>query len=293
MTTNKNGRPAEPVTRTEFTVPHRMEFSVVLPGSAEQVWDAIATANGISAWMTPTDVEEREGGAICFHMGPDMSSEGTITGFDAPHRFAIVEPDWASLVGHDRDSVGPMATEFLIEAQSGGTCVLRVVTSAFGTGADWEQEFFADMTKHWVPQFDNLRIYLTHFAGKRAASMDVDAQARTTPPAMWATMRRAIGGGRDLSVGDALDLRGLTGVVERIDVEPGSNQLVVRVDAPVEGFVGFMVWETAANTSTAVVAGKFFSDNAPAYVEQEHEGWKKWLDGLAEEAVDLSRGATA
>jgi len=291
MTTHDDGQRSEPT--TQFTVPHRLELTFVLPGTAEQVWDAIATANGISSWMTPTDVEERVGGAICFHMGPDVSSEGTVTGFDAPHRFAIVEPDWALLVGHDRDSVGPMATEFLIEAQSGGTCVLRVVTSAFGTGADWEQEFFADMTKHWAPQFDNLRVYLAHFAGKRGVFMDVETPVRTTPPAMWATMRRAIGGGRELSVGDALELQGLTGVIERINADPGPNELLLRVDAPVEGFVGFMTWETAADTTTAVVAGRFFSDNAPTYVDQEHDGWKKWLDGLAEEAVDLSRGATA
>src|SRR4029450_12935259 len=99
----------------------------------------------------------------------------------------IVEPEWALLVGHDRDSVSPMATEFLIEAQSGGTCVLRVVTSAFGTGADWEQEFFADMTKHWTPQFDNLRLYLSHFAGKRVVSMDIEASAPTTSCALGAT----------------------------------------------------------------------------------------------------------
>jgi uncharacterized protein YndB with AHSA1/START domain len=291
MTTHDHGQRSEPT--TQFTVPHRLEFTFVLPGTAEQVWDAIATANGISSWMTPTDVEERVGGAICFHMGPDVSSEGTVTAFDAPHRFAIVEPDWALLVGHDRDSVGPMATEFLIEAQSGGTCVLRVVTSAFGTGADWEQEFFADMTKHWAPQFDNLRVYLAHFAGKRGVFMDVEAPVRTTPPAMWATMRRAIGGGRELSVGDALELQGLTGVIERINADPGPNELLLRVDAPVEGYVGFMTWETAADTTTAVVAGRFFSDNAPTYVDQEHDGWKKWLDGIAAEAVDLKRGATA
>ena len=34
-------------------------------GHARQVWDAIATANGISAWFLRTDLEEREGGAIC------------------------------------------------------------------------------------------------------------------------------------------------------------------------------------------------------------------------------------
>ena len=291
MTTHNDGPRAD--NAAQFTVPHRLELTFVLPGSAEQVWDAIATANGISSWMTQTDVEEREGGAIRFHMGPDASSEGIITGFDAPHRFAIVEPDWALLVGHDRDSVGPMATEFLIEAQSGGTCVLRVVTSAFGTGADWEHEFFADMTKHWVPQFDTLRVYLAHFAGKRVVSMDVNVPARTTPSAMWATMRRAIGDGRELSVGDALEVQGLTGVVERINADPGPNELLMRVLAPVEGYVSFMVWETAADMGGAMVAGRFFSDNAPTYVDEEQDAWKKWLDGLADEAVDLARGATA
>jgi uncharacterized protein YndB with AHSA1/START domain len=257
------------------------------------VWDAIATANGISSWMTPTDVEEREGGAICFHMGPDMSSEGTVTGFDAPHRFAIVEPDWALLVGHDRDSVGPMATEFLIEAQSGGTCVLRVVTSAFGTGADWEEEFFADMERHWVPQFDNLRVYLSHFAGKRVVSMDLEAPAQATPSAVQAALHRAIAPDRELSVGDTVELQGVTGVVERINADAGSNQLVLRIVEPVEGFVGLLAWETAADTTTAVVAGRFFSDDAPTYLEQEREGWKKWLDAIAAEAVELSRTAPA
>lgn len=103
MTTQNDGPGAD--TAAQFTVPHRMELTFVLPGTAEQLWDAIATANGISSWMLPTDVEERVGGAICYHMGPDMSSEGTVTGFDAPHRFAIVEPEWALLIGQDPASV--------------------------------------------------------------------------------------------------------------------------------------------------------------------------------------------
>lgn len=291
MTTHQDG--SRPQAAPQFTVPHRIELTFVLPGTAEQVWDAIATANGISSWSLPTDVEEREGGAICFHMGPDVSSAGTVTAFDAPHRFAIVEPEWALLVGHDRDSVTPLATEFLIEAQSGGTCVLRVVTSAFGTGADWEHEFFADMEKHWVPQFDNLRVYLAHFAGKRVVSMDLEAPARTTPSAMWSTMRRVIGGAREIRVGDALEVQGLTGVVERITSGPGPNELFVRVDGAVDGYVGFLVWAPAADTSTAVVAGRFFSDGADAYVEESRDGWKKWLDDVAAEAVDLASGAPA
>jgi len=276
---------------TQFTVPLRMELTFVLPGSAEQVWDAIATANGISSWMLPTDVDEREGGAICYHMGPDISSKGTITGFDAPHRFAIVEPDWASLVGHDPNAVTPLATEFLIEAQSGGTCVLRVVTSAFGTGADWEQEFFTDMEKNWAPQFENLRVYLAHFAGKRVVSLDVEAPAATTVSALWSTMLRALGSGRDVTVGDTLEVVGLTGVVERIKSDP-PNELFVRVSGPVDGYVSFLAWEPGAGTSTAVVAGRFFSEGAPAYVEQMKGNWKKWLDEVVAEAIDLERGAS-
>ncbi|MGH8827585.1 MAG: hypothetical protein ACRDVZ_08320 [Jiangellaceae bacterium] len=54
-------------------VPLRMEFSVELPGSPEQVWNAIATADGISSWFLPTDLESRLGGAIVTHMGETSS----------------------------------------------------------------------------------------------------------------------------------------------------------------------------------------------------------------------------
>ena len=32
-------------------VPLRFEFTIEVPGPPEQVWDALATANGISSWM--------------------------------------------------------------------------------------------------------------------------------------------------------------------------------------------------------------------------------------------------
>ena len=66
-------------------VPLRMELTFELPGTPEQVWDAIATANGISAWIMPTDLEEREGGAVAFHMGEATGLvPGTVTGWEPP-----------------------------------------------------------------------------------------------------------------------------------------------------------------------------------------------------------------
>ena len=75
--------------------------------------------------------------------------------------------EWFNTIGvplsevyRDLPSVTPIATEFLIESASGGSCVIRVVTSAYGSGADWENEFFAEMVAGWGEILDNLA---THF----------------------------------------------------------------------------------------------------------------------------------
>src|SRR5262245_16618859 len=107
---------------TNPNVPIRMEFTVELPNSAEDVWEAVATANGISSWFLPTEMEERVGGRVVFHMG-ESSSEGTVTGLDPPRQIVYEEPNWADLAGQEGAAVTPLVTEFLVEAQSGGSCV--------------------------------------------------------------------------------------------------------------------------------------------------------------------------
>ena len=49
-------------------------------------------------------------------------------------------------------SITPIATEFLIESVSGGSCVLRVVSSSYGTGADWEHEFWTEIVAGFSSQ---------------------------------------------------------------------------------------------------------------------------------------------
>ena len=118
--------------------PAARELTFTLPASAGRVWEAIATAEGISSWFLPTEtIETRDGvvgSVLRMHMGEGSFSDATITGWGAPRRLVYSEPGWASLAGHDDAATTPMITEFLVEAQSGGTCVPRAVTSAFGTG---------------------------------------------------------------------------------------------------------------------------------------------------------------
>ena len=50
-------------------VEHRMERTYEVAATPEQVWDAIATADGISAWMVPTRLDPQIGGAVSFDVG--------------------------------------------------------------------------------------------------------------------------------------------------------------------------------------------------------------------------------
>ncbi len=254
-------------------VPLRIAFSVEVPGTAEQVWAAIATADGISSWFLPTDVDEREGGAIVVHMG-ETDSPGSITGWDPPRRLEYAEPEWAALFGRDVDSVTPLVSEFLVEARSGGTCLVRVVSSAFGTGADWEQEFMTEIAKEWRPFFeDNLRLYLTHFPGQRARSLEVSADVAGAPDGVLRAMREALGAE---VVGAPVDARGITAMVERI----GDNNVFLRLSAPVPGYLGFTAFSKDDGLTTAAVQGWLFSSDAPGFVAREQPAWKAWLEGL-------------
>ena len=39
-----------------------VQSEVEVPGTPEEVWDAIATGPGVSSWFFPTEIEGREGG---------------------------------------------------------------------------------------------------------------------------------------------------------------------------------------------------------------------------------------
>ena len=68
-----------------------MERTYEVAATPEQVWDAIATADGISAWMVPTRLDPQIGGEVSFDLG-DFSSTGVVTDYTPNHRFAYEEP---------------------------------------------------------------------------------------------------------------------------------------------------------------------------------------------------------
>jgi uncharacterized protein YndB with AHSA1/START domain len=258
---------------TNLNVPYRLEFSVEVPGTLEEVWDAIATAKGMSAWFAPTEMDEREGGSLRFVMGPDMDSTGRVTGWDPPRRL-VYEEDWAALMGKDPDALSPLTSEFIVEARSGGTCVVRVTSSGFGTGAAWEQEFWDHLAPGWLPFFDNLRLYLAHFPGQEATQLEASASHPGDATTLWSAVHGALGLGDE---GTRVDVRGATGTVERV----GERQALIRLTAPVPGMLNAYTWGEGDGRATAGVRAYLFSPDAADYVRREEPAWQAWLDGLS------------
>ena len=110
-------------------------LEIEVAGTPEQVWAAIATGPGISAWLQPTEVEEREGGTFSYDMGSGPVT-GTVTGWQPPRRFTQ-ESSWEP-ARPGLSSV--LATEWVVESRGDGTCVVRMVMSGFGDGAAGDNE---------------------------------------------------------------------------------------------------------------------------------------------------------
>jgi uncharacterized protein YndB with AHSA1/START domain len=260
-------------------VPYRFELELTVPATPADVWQAIATADGISAWMVPTELDGRVGGAVTFHMGEDMSSTGRITAFE-PDRRVAYEEDWATLAGHAGADVTPLVTEFLVEARSGGTCVVRVVTSAYGTGASWEEEFWGEMDSGWAPMLDNLRLHLEHFRGRRAETFQLDGALPGSPEQAMAAVRDALGAG---AVGDPAHLCGQGAVVERTT----PTHVTVRTQDPAPGLVSMTTWPGPDDTSVHA-HGALYGDQAGARTAELRDGLHALLEQVAADTASRS-----
>ena len=64
-----------------------VQVEVEVPGTPEEVWQAIATGPGISSWFVPAEFEERDGKPVAekLNFGPGMESSSAVTAGIAAH----------------------------------------------------------------------------------------------------------------------------------------------------------------------------------------------------------------
>ena len=249
-----------------------VQVEVEVPGTPEEVWQAIATGPGISSWFVPTEFEERDGKpvAVKLNFGPGMESKSPVTAWDPPRMFSAESNGWMP-------GSPPIADEWTVEARAGGTCIVRVVHSLFASTDDWDNQL-TGTESGWPGFFRILRLYLTHFRGQHSAMMQWMAPAAGTEAEAWETLTKALGlqgvkvGQRAVAPAGA---PALGGVVEHFSQSP-CNALL-RLDKPGPGAAALGVVKFGGQVMVTL-SFYLYGDQAGETVARETPLWQAWID---------------
>jgi uncharacterized protein YndB with AHSA1/START domain len=251
-----------------------VEVEVEVPGTPEQVWEAIATGRGVSSWFVPTEIEERAGAmTVTCHFGPGMDSTATATAWEPPNRFAAESPG-------PGPNAPPLATEWIVEARSGGVCVVRVVHSLFADSDDWDGQL-ESAESGWPAFFRILRLYLTHFRGQPCSTFRVMGVAAGPQSAAWNRLIASLGlagagvGQRRTAGAGAPPLSGLVDLVG----EGEHLHELLLLDEPAPGIASITAF-TMGGKVYLTIAFYLYGERAPAAAERDEPAWHAWMKEL-------------
>lgn len=254
---------------TEQPDERAIELEVTVDGTPEDVWRAIATGPGISSWYVPHEVEERpDGQAVAsFGPGPEMQIPGRVAAWEPPHRIVFT----------GQDPSDSMAFEWLVEARDGGSCVVRLVNSGFGTGEEWDAQYDG-LQEGWQLFLLNLQLHLRHFRGQTARSMLPLAMRSGTREYVWTDLLRALGLPESPDAGQHVrtseDAPALGGTV--VDASP--FRLALLLDEPGPG-TAFIAAESMGDHVGVSVWSYLYGDRRDDIVGRDEPRWRAWLEG--------------
>ena len=250
-----------------------VEAEVEVPGTPEEVWAAIATGRGVSSWFVPTTIDGREGGAITASFGPGMDSVSKITSWSPPHR----------MIAESRDDMGPndpsVATEWIVEARSGGTCIVRVVHRWFTEKDDWDHQFEGHM-HGWHAFFRILRLYLTHFRGMPSSAFQLMGFAPEPKEKAWASLSGSLGFDH-AAVGQRVKTTAgtpkIAGVVERVGEAAYPEELLLRLEEPAPGVAHLFAMAMGGQVCLSMRCF-LYGERAAAVVARDEASWQEWMN---------------
>lgn len=242
-----------------------VEAEVVVPGTIEKVWRAIATGEGISSWFVPTTVDGRVGGTCVSNFGPGMESAARIIEWNPPNSF-VAETD---------EPPETVKTEWIVGAHHGGGCVVRVIHIWTADTDKWDAQF-EDYIMGWQSFFRILRLYLTHFADQPCLPLQISGSSDRSLLETWDTLVRLLGidpsAQHIVTAGSAPRLSG--NVETRGDAE--HPELMIHMSEPVPGIADLFAMPLSGKTFVSMrfyLHGERGKAEAPT-IENE---WKVWL----------------
>jgi len=241
----------------------------VVSGTPEEVWQAIATGEGVSSWFVPTEV--REDGTIVSHFGPGMDAVARRTAWDPPHRFA---GEGAGFGPH----APALATEWIVEARSGGTCLVRVVHSLFASSDDWDDQLNG-LVSGWPAFFRILRLYLTHFRGQPCVSSQLIRMVPGSASMAWDALTDSLGLAGTATGQRRRSREGvppLAGVVELTGQGEHAHQLLLRLDEPASGIAHLFAHPMGEQVCLAIRL-YLYGDRAREVADRDEPLWQAWM----------------
>ncbi len=248
-----------------------IQVEIELPGTPEEIWQAIATGPGISSWFVPAEFEERDGKPVAVKMnfGPGMESRSEIKVWEPPQKWVAQADGWVP-------GMPPIANEWNVEARGGGTCVLRIVHSLFASTADWDDQL--EGTKSgWAAFFRTLRIYLTHFRGQRSTIMQFVVPVAGTEAEAWESLTAAVGV-KGVGVGQRwtapAGVPAFSGVAEYLSESP--YDALLRLDKPGPGVAALGAF-SCGGPSMVALNFYLYGDQAAETAARETPLWRAWF----------------
>ncbi|MFY1696431.1 SRPBCC family protein [Solwaraspora sp. WMMA2101] len=249
-----------------------VEVSAEVVGTPEELWPLLTTGPGISTWFMPAEVDA-VAGTVRHRFGPgdDEVSDGAIVAHEAPHRFAYVE-EWVPSEGA---ALVASTTEFLIEAVSGGTSLVRIVSAGFGTAGPDAQRQAESTAAGWTQALRVLTLYRAHFPGRPSASLRAWGHSTRPIVEVWQALTGDLGltgaavGERVRVGGDAPPLAGQVAAL-------AGTGMTLLLDEPADGVASV----TAADfgTSRGMVVDIFwYGEHAADAVAAYGPAWEKWM----------------
>ena len=270
--------------KTEASGRRSLQVEFEVPGTPEEVWQAIATGPGISSWFVPAEIEERDGKPVAMKLkfAPGVEPRSVLTAWDPPRLFVAQGESWGG--------APPMASEWSVAARAGGVCIVRIVYSLFASTDEWDNQL--EGAKAGLSGFlRTLQLYLTHFRGQRSANMQLVTPVAGTEAEAWEALTAALGV-KGVSVAERCTAPAgvpvLSGVVEHFTRRP--YDALVRLDNPGPGIAALGVYTFPGGDQTMVAMGFYlYGDRAAETVARVTPLWQAWLQKRFPMPAEVSR----
>lgn len=245
---------------------------VELAEPLEVIWKAISTAEGISSWFVPTEIEPGEDGQplrITSDFGPGMESVSEVPEWNPPHSFTAESRDFG-------EDAPPVSTTWSVEPR-GKACIVRVEHAVLIESDEHDPSLEA-WAAGWPDFFRMLELYVSHFSGQKASTFQLSEFAEPPRAAAWSRLFEGLGAGgleEERPIRTSGKAPTLEGIVKFLGGPEYPEQLLLHLQSPAPGYAHIFALELEEKVLLSL-RFYIFGESAEEIVKSEERAWLAW-----------------